>query len=197
MVAFYSTHPDLKRFGFLLLMYGGAILTPFLGTIAYQLWQGREIHKLAAFIQVFFGTALMIEFVFPPMFLEAAAFRLGRSPDAVLALSDVGWLFYVGMVATFVVEMVLLGLLILQDDSTRPVFPKWLGYTNLVCAPISSLGGLCVFFQTGPFAWGGFLSFWVALASYGVWTIAMTVVLLRNIGQLEPVALPAPESVLA
>ena len=75
------------------------------------------------------------------------------------------------------------GFATLADKSAEPVFPRWSGFVNLWLGTLFLPGGLIVFFKTGPFAWDGFIAFWIPFAAFALWFLVMTPVLLRAIRQ--------------
>ena len=44
---------------------------------------------------------------------------------------------------------------------------------------------LLTFFKTGPFAWNGLLSFWVAAGAFGAWFLVMTPLMVRAAARVE------------
>lgn len=138
-----------------------------------------------AYAQLALAALIIIEFIFPLYFLQAAAFRPGRSPETLQAYSDVGWLLFVGVVCTAVLQFLLLAVAILVDDRAEPIFPRWFGYFTAWCAIAFAPGSLCVFTQDGPFAWRGLFCWWIPLTAFGVWFIVATPLLLKIIAKQE------------
>jgi hypothetical protein len=81
-----------------------------------------------------------------------------------------------------------IGVPILQDRRTVPVFPRWSGYYCLWTALLVTPGSLVPFFKAGPFAWDGIMSWWVPVAVLALWFFVMTPVLLRavSVPDLDP-----------
>jgi hypothetical protein len=93
---------------------------------------------------------------------------------------------WVAVDASFVLQAIVIGIAILKDQRATPVFPRWLAYVSFWCALLFCPGGLCVFFKSGPFDWGGLISFWLLAAAYVTWVLVITAVLLkRSIPQHE------------
>jgi hypothetical protein len=186
----YRTHATAIRLGLLITTFGAALLGPWAAEIAAQVRRMGRAHRTAAYCQLALGALFVIEFILPVLVLEAAAFRPNRSPDIILALSDLGWIMLVGAVSTAVVELVLMGVTILRDNGASGIFPRWAGWFSLGVGVVFSFGGLVVFFHSGPFAWNGILAFWVPLGVFGAWVVVMTALLLRAIDldvAVEPV----------
>jgi membrane protein implicated in regulation of membrane protease activity len=152
-------------------------------TVQMKRIEGR--HSPLAYIQLALGALLAIEFVIPVMVLQAAAFRPGLPAGTIRTLDDLGWLLFVGAPSTAIVEAIVLGVAILQDRRREPVFPRWSGYLSIWCALLFAPGGIIVFFKHGPFGWNGLLTWWLGLTAFGIWLVAVTVLLLRAVRQQD------------
>src|SRR5713101_8179495 len=130
----YQAHTDAIRIGLLIAMFGTALYGPFADMLAAQLRRMEKWQPAATYCQLMLGGLVILEVIVPLMILEAAAFRPYRSPEITLAISDIGWLMFVGFVFTVVVELVFLGVAILQDTTATPVFPRWTGTASIVTA---------------------------------------------------------------
>ncbi|MEV0110022.1 hypothetical protein AB0H42_27305 [Nocardia sp. NPDC050799] len=75
--------------------------------------------------------------------------------------------------APFVVQNIAIALVVLRDRAERPILPRWVAYANLWVAFLFLPGVLSYFFKSGPFAWQGLFSFWLALSSYAAWAFIM------------------------
>ena len=68
-----------------------------------------------------------------------------------------------------------------MDRSPRPVYPRWVGYSNL-WVPLSFVPALMAyFFKSGPFAWQGLLVFYLGLTTFGAWVVIMMWAMLRAV----------------
>jgi hypothetical protein len=177
----YLAHPNSIRFGLLLTMVGSALLAPYCALISVQLRRVEGERALLANTQLILGATLILEFIFPVMALEAALFRPDRPEAAIQTVSDIVWITFVGTVSTAVLQLIVIGIGMLQDQRTEPIFPRWGGYLNIWIGLIFACGGLCVFFKTGPFAWNGIFAFWVPLSVFGIWIASMTYLLLKAV----------------
>jgi hypothetical protein len=116
------------------------------------------------------------------MVLGAAAYRPEhRSPEVTQALNDVFWMMFVGIVGIGIVQALVLAAAAFLDGTDPPTFPRWFGYLNIWFALLAVPGGAVVLFNDGPLAWNGVFAFWIPLAAFTVWVIAVTVVMLRSI----------------
>jgi hypothetical protein len=181
----YLTHPNSIRFGLLLTAVGSALLAPYCALISIQLTRIEGERPLLAYTQLILGATLILEFIFPVMALQAALFRADRPEAAIQTVSDVVWITFVGTVSTAVLQLIVIGIGMLRDQRTEPIFPRWAGYLSIWIGLIFASGGACVFFKTGPFAWNGVFAFWVPLTVFGIWIGAMTYLLLRAVTREE------------
>jgi hypothetical protein len=97
-----------------------------------------------------------------------------------IRLHDLGWLLFVGVVSTAVVQAILIALAILRHAHDDPILPRWIGYRCLWSAIAFMPPGLIVFFKSGMLAWNGVISWWVLLASFAFWVLLLAYGLLRH-----------------
>jgi hypothetical protein len=141
--------------------------------------EGR--HSPLAYVQLGLGVLAILEVIFPMMFLLAAAFRPERSVQDVQLLADIALLPFVGLWMTVVFQWLATAIVILQDTSSEPVFPRWAGYLCIWVAIGSVPSSVLQFVHHGPFAWNGIFSFWLAAATFGTWIMVMSALLIRAI----------------
>ena len=98
----------------------------------------------------------------------------------------------VGVTFTAVLQVVVIGIAMLQDGREAPIFPRWAGWLNIVVGATWIPGTFIVYAKHGPLAWNGLLSWWVPCASYLVWMAVMTVLLLKAVDREESEVLPGP-----
>lgn len=107
-------------------------------------------------------TTLVLTF-YTGLAFDAAAFRSDR-PDAIVqVLNDLGFLGFMGGTPMFLAMFGLLAyaILVTQPRVGVEVFPRWVGYVNLLIV-ICYLPEVLVFiFHAGPFAWNGVVGFWI------------------------------------
>lgn len=173
------------QLGMVLLSLGAAFLGPFICEITVQLRRIEGPHSPLSWLQLGLGTLFVFEFILPCFVCLAATYRPQRSPEITQALFDLCWLMFVGVVSTAVIQCVAIAVAIMGDDRPQPIFPRWVGLFNVWTAIIFSLGGVIVFFKTGPLAWNGIFTFWIPLSIYGAWLGVMLWALLRAIDRQE------------
>lgn len=177
----YAEDRNSIRVGLLIVCFGSALLTPFVVAISVQLKRIEGRHTPLASTQLALGVLLPLEFIFPIMLMQVAAFRDDRSAESIQTLHDVAWLLFIGVVTTAVLQIAVIGIAILRDVRESPIFPRWAGYFNIWVALLLSPGSLCVFFKDGPFAWNGIFCWWVPATVFGIWFAVMTSLLLKAI----------------
>jgi hypothetical protein len=180
-------------------MFGVALQFPFFTAIFYQLKRVEGERAPMAVVQLLTGTVGTFIFFVPMMLMEAASFRPDRDPAVTQGLNDAAWIPFLGTFMLAVVQLVAIAYVIIGDESSSPVYPRWLGYFNIWAALGFPLASLNVFFKQGPFAWPGLFTFWIPATVYFAWFIVMTVMTLKAINQEQteraeqpgsPVALP-------
>ena len=182
VAAFYSSHATQIRIGMVLNQFAGALMVVFASVVFVQMRRIQsEVSPVLSCVQLGSGIFTAVPFLVPTMVWLTASYRPERDPQLTWLLNDFGWIFFMGVFASTVVENVALGLAILSDRNPRPIFPRWLGYFNLWLSVLLFPAVLLSFFTTGPFAWNGALVFWVPATVFGSWFPVMLLYVLRDI----------------
>jgi hypothetical protein len=121
----------------------------------------------------------------PVGFWLTATFRADRPAESVQLLNDLAWLPFVGLTILTVLQAAVIGVAILGDASSAPVFPRWAGYVKLWCALLFVPGTFNVFFKSGPLAWNGLIAFYLPVLVFCIWFVVNTFLVLKAIGQQE------------
>lgn len=180
------------RLGLWIATLGAAFMGPYFAVISAQMRRIEgPLSSPLAMTQVSLGALAIFEFILPQQIWEAAAYRADRAPDSVQALTDVGWLCFIGITATFLIQLSAIGVAILTDQRARPLMPRWVGYFTIWIALMIMPGSLCVFFHDGPFIWSGVFGFWVPLVAFSGWFPVMTWAVWKAIDTPEPATEPA------
>lgn len=179
VLARFGDHTTATQIGLIITLFASALLVPFAAVIAAQMKRINGAEPLAS-TQIVSAGLLSLEFIIPVMVWLTATFRFDEDSGRIIQmLNDMGWLMFVVVVASVIVQFVCFGIAILIDERKDPVFPRWAGYFNLWCALLVAPTNLCVFFKDGVFAWNGLIAFYVPLTAFAAW-IAVTFWLLRR-----------------
>jgi hypothetical protein len=139
------------------------------------------------------GSCLILEFLFPQLVWQTAAYRSGRSPEIIQMLNDLAWLPYVGIVGTAMIQMAIIAVVVFGDHRPQPLLPRWCAYLNIWTALGVAPGSFVVFVHSGLLAWNGILAWWVLCVSFFVWMVAMTWLMLRASRIVERTQAENPE----
>ena len=184
-------HPTDLRIGLLLTAAAAPAYALLSAGLAVQMKRIEGRYSPLAYAQLGLGVLAVLEILFPIMVLLAAAFRPGRSDALVQLLGDVALLPFVGLWMTTAFQWLALAVVILQDRRPNPIFPRWGAYLS-IWAVVAELPSTALFFvHGGPFAWNGIFSWWLALACFGGWTVAVSALLLRAVKRQEAELWPA------
>lgn len=173
------------RIGIWIATAAAPFLAFYVAALSHLIRQIAQGHTPLITAQTIAGTCLLLEFIFPQMVWQTAAFRPERSVEMVQLLNDVAWLCYVGVVGTAVAQMLILAIAILQDPRAQPLVPRWCAFLCLWCAVGISGGGFCVFVKTGPIAWNGLIAWWLLVVSFFIWMAVMALQMLSVSRRIE------------
>lgn len=173
------------RVGVLILTSAAPLLAFYGAALSYQIRRNIGESTPIATAQSLVAACLILEFIIPQMIWQAGAFRAERNPELVQLCYDIGWLMYMGVVGTAIVQMVLCGVAILQDRRPKPLLPRWIGYLCFWSAIGVAGGSFCVFFHTGPLAWNGIIAFWLLAVAFFAWMVSMSWGMLRSRSNLN------------
>lgn len=180
LAAFIDEHRTSLRLGLVLTAVGAACLAPFCAVITVQMKRIEGRHAPLAYTQLALGGVFVFSFIVPIMVMLTLLYR-PRSLDDTLLFSDLFWLMFVGVVATGMMEWLAIGIAILRDPRERPIYPRWVGYVNLWLAFLFCPGEFVFFFQDGPLAWNGALSWYATVIGFFIWLAVMVVTTLQAI----------------
>jgi hypothetical protein len=183
---FYVENATRIEVGLVVAILCSAIQFPYPVAVFLQLRRAEGPVAPFAYAQLASGLVGPLLLIFPLFAMAAAAYRAdSRDPKIIEALSDLGWLSFVGAGCPVILQVLIIGIAVLRDHGERPVFPRWVGYLNIWSALLFLPGPLVICFTNGPFAWNGVIAFWVPLVVLGIWYVVMSLVLLRAIEDQE------------
>lgn len=187
----YAGDTTAIRIGLVIVMAASALLVTWAGAIAHVLWHIEGAKVLAA-VQLVSCGLLSLEFITPIGVWMAAAFRPDRSAEVTEALHDVGWILFVTVIWSLIVQMVCIIIAIFIDRRPEPALPRWLGYLTAWSAVLILPAGMVLFFKDGPFAWDGIVGIYIPLAAFAVWMGAISYQVHRHLTrQIESETHPA------
>ncbi len=124
-------------------------------------------------------TGTIVGMLFGMFCFGLGAFRPGYDPAILAMLYDFGYLAFIGSLGCFCIMWMAFGLAIILDQNN--ILPKWLGYytvwqyvTELMAAPVWIA-------KSGPFAWNGLMTFWLAMTLYVSWQFIVYACIYRSI----------------
>lgn len=180
----YRAHTNGIRAGMVILVFGSVFYLAMTAVTSLQM-KRMQGSAFASQMQLVTGVVIMTTFLYGPTMMGIAAFRPDRNPDVLLALHDLGWLVFIMpfMPASFQCFSIALG--VFMDRGRTNVFPRWFAFLNVWCGLLYMPALLVLFFKTGPFAWNGLLTFYVAAVAFFAWIVTLVVLLLRAIAAQE------------
>jgi hypothetical protein len=134
-----------------------------------------------------------VYFVLWPVTCAVIAFRATTlDPSVIQVMNDWVWFDWLYTWPPYTIWMFILATAILTDKHERTVYPRWVGYFNIWSGVLIFPAAMIGFFKTGPFAYDGAISFWLASVVYFAWMVVMTVMTFRALDeQRQAQGLPA------
>ena len=120
------------RWGMIVTMAAAVLLGVFAVVIAIQIRRIEGRFPVLSMIEFGLGMLFVLEFLYLLFFWQTATFRADRDAKLIELLNDMAWIPFVGLTGTAAVQVAAFGVAILIDRRTVPVFPRWLGYCNLL-----------------------------------------------------------------
>ena len=179
----YRSDATRIRVGLQIAWSASVLFLPFVALLTMLMKRAEGSFAPWAYTQLAAGLGSVIVFVIPLWNVQAAVYRAQRAPQTVQALSDLGWLPFVGGWAVPAMQSVALAVVILADGAD-PVFPRWAGYFNVWIALLYVPAIALPFVRSGPLAWNGVLPFWLGAAAFFGWIVVMTVLSLKALRRI-------------
>jgi hypothetical protein len=134
---------------------------------------GWPIFTYASFILL---GCCCVFFILVPLTWAVIAFRAPTmDPNLIQVMNDWVWFDWLFTWPPYSVWMFVVAGAILCDRNVPAVFPRWLGYFNIWTGILIVPACLIAFFMSGPFAYDGLVSFWIAAIVFFGWMVVMTV----------------------
>lgn len=201
IATFYRDNVDLIRAAIISLIAGGTMFIPFGAAISDRIRTVPGIGPVAASTQMGAAIATATLMMVFGSILLVAVLRPDMPDSSYQLLNHVTWMAWAGLWEPGALQAVATATAIFADKSTAPVFPRWVAWYSLFMAFGSLMGSLIPFFTSGPFAWNGFISFWVAAAVFFAWFVIILIQFIkiyrraRASDAVEQVELVAPTDV--
>lgn len=127
----------------------------------------------------------LVTFV-PPTIWITAALRAGiRSPQEIQLMYDFGWMFFDITFSGSSLQMLAYGLAVLADRRVEPLLPRWTAWLAFAVGVTYLPLVLMPFFQRGPFAWNGLISFWAVFVMFFVFIVVVAPLIPRALRRIE------------
>jgi len=172
---YYLEHTNAIRIASIMITLGGFLLLPTAAAVSRFVVRIEGSRGPLSYLQLVSAAFAPVAFVVPAFMWQAAAFDPGRSAEITKILHDCAWLGFIGGIWSFAVQNFAVSLAILRDPRATPLLPRWLGYMGIWTALLYMPSCLVLFFKSGPFAWHGLLTFWLAAAMFVLWTCTLIV----------------------
>lgn len=174
IAAHYAEHSGMIRTGFILSVIFVSLYLPWTTLLTMQLARREGAYPILSWLQFAGGVLTMMVVSLSGFFWIVAAFRPERSPEITQMLHDAGWLVIDQLYICTTLQMCAAAIVRFHDRSNDPLFPVWAGWlavwASFTFFPASLTGVL----KTGPFAWNGSMSFYVAYAAWLTWFLTFS-----------------------
>lgn len=122
-----------------------------------------------AIVQAIAGGGIVVLVMLSCCLWTEAAYRTGANPDVIVSSNDSAWLAILQTWPILSLEMVATAVVMLQDRRAVKMVPKWLSYASIAGAIALITTGGCAFTKSGPFAFHGFLGYFLPMIIWGLW----------------------------
>jgi hypothetical protein len=181
---FLLENRDMIKWGLIVSMFGAPLLMPFSASISIHMRRIEGRYPALAMTELGLGAIFVLEFIYLIFFWQTATYRSDRAPELIQLLDDMGWIPFVGLTSTIVLQVTVFGVAILLDRRERPVFPRWLGYYNLWVALMFLPGTFNVFYESGPLSRNGIIAWYIPLVVFATWLVITSFYLSRAVDRM-------------
>jgi hypothetical protein len=188
----YREHKDGMVAAGVLMFVAGTFFLAFGAAVSELMRRIAGRRSLLARVQFGACVANSVLFTLVGMLWMTAAYRVDRNPEIVQTLHDMSWLIMIAPSAHIMLQVLTTAFSILGDQRAAPLVPRTVGYAFLLDGAFYVPAWVAGFTDHGPFAWNGLISFWLSVIPFGVWTVAMLVLLFK--ASARTVAADSPPS---
>ena len=186
IAAYFREHETAVRIGMVMMAVGApfyfvwsAVLSKIIGRIEGPMGVLSTIELLGGLL-----TAI-VTLVPPTIWLTAALRTQTRTDESIQLFYDFGWIFFDLTFICSVLQSVALGLAILRDRRPTPLIPRWVAWLAFLVAATYFPLVFVPFFQDGPFAWHGLISFWAVFVMFFLLIAVVTPYAFKALRTLE------------
>ena len=166
LLVLYQQHLFGIHLAMMVAMLAALLLVPWSTVLSMQMARIEGPMPMMSITAFGAGVANAVAFYLPFVFWSAGTYRMDRSPELVLMLSDMAWLEFVMLYAPFALQTIAIAIVGLGDKSATPTFPRWFCFLSIWTTILVLPGGFAIFFKTGPFAWNGLFAFWLPVSIF-------------------------------
>ena len=178
---FYRTDTVRLRVGLFVVLIGVFSYGPLCVAISRRMRRMSPRPSALASVQLSSATVGWVFLFLPFLIMSATAYRPQRAPEITQGMNDIAWFVLVMDFVPFCVQYLAIAIAVFADRSPVPVFPRWVAYLNLWVVVLFIPTGVITFFKTGPLTYGGILGFYIPLAVFAVWLVAMPYAVTRHL----------------
>ena len=178
---FYRTDTVRLRVGLFVVLIGVFSYGPLCVAISRRMRRMSPRQSALASVQLSAATVGWVFLFLPFLIMSATAYRPQRAPEITQGMNDIAWFVLVMDFVPFCVQYLAIAIAVFADRSPVPVFPRWVAYLNLWVFVLFIPTGVITFFKTGPLTYGGILGFYIPLAVFAVWLVAMPYAVTRHL----------------
>lgn len=184
IAAHYRAHSTEIRLGSALDCWAGGGFLPFALVIAAQMYriETRESDKVPVWTWVMMasGTLQALMLALPAMWWGVAAYTATRSQDATSVIHELATLTWIAAAQWSIFTWISVAVVCLVPHSVpHSPFPRWLAYYSIFVTFTFETAPITYLSRNRIFGWNGLLPFWIAVAAFGVWMLAMYPMLFR------------------
>jgi hypothetical protein len=182
IAAFYQENHYGILIGSVLIIFAGTFYALFSVAISEQMKRIEGIALLTN-TQLIMGALTALFMIVGSIIFSVAGFRPERAPELILLLNDLAWISLIIPAAPTVIQFIVIGTAIFMDKTTKPIFPRWMGYFTYFVSIFFFFGSFTAFFKTGPLAWNGLLAYHLMDFFLSIWLVLMSLILSKQMNR--------------